>query len=460
MMTWRVLLAAISAFVVGICGAGNPTSPAGDEAPAALGISFIEGSTSALLIRRNGKTYMVDLMTRTVREAGSPPAGAGPAKSGGATLSRPSAGQAQGAMIFQKRCAGCHGPDGKGIASIHTPNFTDPKLQATLTDDQIVTTIKNGKPGTAGIDMPTWAGKLSEREILAAAAHVRSLGSPAAVQTPGGAQPPESTQKPKVYKPGDDVLLTLPTGRRPDFHGLYLNFTHRFVFDPAFTGTARGNALLGLDGFSLSSFGLRYGVSKDFSVSVFRSPTFIARPIQMTAAYNLLSEVDRAPLNAAVRFSVEGHGNFRKNFAENFELILSRSLTHRAQVYFVPTFSLNARRLFQPGSYRSRAIPDLPGHHTVSTGVGGAVDVRPTVALVAEVIPTLVAGRALGIHRPAYAFGIQKKIWRHAFTFGFTNSPGTTVSQRAGTRAAFLNAPGADKPGGLFIGFDIMRQLY
>jgi hypothetical protein len=65
----------------------------------------------------------------------------------------------------------------------------------------------------------------------------------------------------------------------------------------------------------------------------------------------------------------------------------------------------------------------------------------------------------LGIHRPAYAFGIQKKIFRHAFTFGFTTSPGTTVSQRAATRASYLSLPEGDKPGGLFIGFNLMRQL-
>ena len=91
------------------------------------------------------------------------------------------------------------------------------------------------------------------------------------------------------------------------------------------------------------------------------------------------------------------------------------------------------------------------------------------MALLAEVIPTLVNGNChetgcvdLGIHRPAYAFGIQKKIWRHAFTFGFTNSPATTVSQRAGSRVALLNDPTgtADKPSGMFIAFDLTRQIY
>jgi hypothetical protein len=92
--------------------------------------------------------------------------------------------------------------------------------------------------------------------------------------------------------------------------------------------------------------------------------------------------------------------------------------------------------------------------------VGGAFDVRPTVALIAELTPTLLNKTPLGMHLPAYAFGIQKKIFRHAFTFGFTNAPAVTVSQRAGTTAAFLNERGADQFKDLFISFDITRQLF
>jgi hypothetical protein len=88
-----------------------------------------------------------------------------------------------------------------------------------------------------------------------------------------------------------------------------------------------------------------------------------------------------------------------------------------------------------------------------------AIDVRPTVALLAEIIPTFWNARELDIHRPVFSFAIQKKIYRHAFTLGLTTSPGTTVSQRAATRASFLNDPGADTMGGLFIGFDLTRQI-
>ncbi len=125
----------------------------------------------------------------------------------------------------------------------------------------------------------------------------------------------------------------------------------------------------------------------------------------------------------------------------------------------VPTISFNDRRVVQ-GGLVSNKIPDYPGVNAFSIGVGGAVDIRPTVALVAEIIPTLVGASQLGIHRPAFSFGIQKKIYRHAFTFGFTNSPGTTVSQRAGTDATFLNNPHGDVFKEMFIGFNLTRQIH
>ena len=361
------------------------------------------------------------------------------------------AAQSDGADIFAHNCVLCHGKGGTGIATFKTPDLTDPKVQASITDEEILATIKNGRKGTL---MESWSGKLSSREILLVAAYIRSLGT--AKQPPAAA----GAEKAAIYEPGDDSLLSLPTGRPTDRHGLYLNFAHRFPFDPAFSETARGGALLGLDGFALPSFGLRYGVTDKLALSIYRSPTFIARPIQLMAAYHFAGEKKGDPLNATVRFSVEGQDNFRKNFTENIELILSRSITSRAQVYAVPTVSLNDRRLFFPNSYGSRSIADLPGHNAFSTGFGVSVDVRPTVGLVAEAIPTFVNGRPLGIHRPAFGFGIQKKIWRHSFTLGFTNSPGTTVSQRAGTRAAFVGDPSADTFKGLTIGFDLTRQIF
>lgn len=420
-----------------------------DDLAKMLGISFSSDAPSTIILEKDGKRYSIDAAAKSIRELGA----AGTRSDAQNPQSRQAA-----ALVFSQKCASCHGSDGQGMRSVGTPNFHDAAFQKKTTDAAISAAIHNGKVNI----MPAWSGKLTEAEMSSLTGYVRSF-SPESVGTAQGtsrsssasAEPAPSAT---VYEPGDDVLMSLPTGRPLQRHGMNVNFAHRFAYDPAFSGTGRGEVLFGLDGFAIPSFGFSYGITDKLSASISRSPSIVGRPIQLMAAYQLMDEHKSSPFNLSVRVSLEGQNNFRKNFTENIEGIFSRSLTNRAQIYAVPTISFNDRPLVQ-GGFRSSEILDLPGTNAFSLGFGLAVDVRPTVALVAEVIPTLVNGRDLAIHRPAYAFGIQKKIYRHAFTFGFSTSPGTTVSQRAGTRASFLGDPGADTPGGLFIGFDLMRQV-
>ena len=301
-------------------------------------------------------------------------------------------------------------------------------------------------------------------------------------QSPAEAGHPRSTAsesaKSKFYKPGDDFLFNVPTGRPVERHSLVINFSHRFPYEAVFTGPGRGDTLSGLDDFSVSSLGLRYGVTSKLSVFAYRSPSVIGRPIELMGAYNFLDEHHGKPVNAAFRFSVDGQNDFSSNFSDNFELIVSRSLGHRAQLYAVPTYTIHQRPLLSnPGASLADAMPNQPCSAPLAAGIAPSfnarpcadtfslaaaisVDIRPTVALVAEVTPTLLNARELAIHRPEYAFGIQKKIWRHAFTLGLSNGPGSIVSLRGGTRATLLQDPTADKPGGLFVGFDLTRQLF
>jgi len=416
----RVLLAT---FVLTLRASAQDPQAAGPRA------TYTDGAHNTVLLELNGKQYLVDVAARSVREAGSPS----------------SAAQSSAADLFRQNCATCHGAGGQGIREHNTPDFTSRSLQSSLSDRQMIDTIRNGKGA-----MPAWSGKLSDQQISELATYIRSFAGSSSA-TPRIAS--------GVYEPGDDVLVSLPTGRPVDRNAVIVNFSHRFAYDPAVSGPARGAELFGLDNFALPSFGFRYGVTDKLSVDVWRSPSFIDRPIQLMAAYNLLDEHHAAPFNLAVRASIEGQDNFRKNYTENLEAIFSRSLTSHAQFYVVPTMSFNDRQLLM-GSLKSDQIRDVPGINAFSTGFGIAVDVRPTVALLLEAIPTLVNGEELGIHRPAFSFGIQKKIYRHAFTLALTNSPGTTVSQRAGTNATFLGEPSADTFSGLFIAFNITRQIH
>jgi len=435
MMKYNRNLISASVLLLTLAGVQLLAAGADDSADLArsLGVSFSSGADATLVLERDGKRYRVDAAAKTVQEIAS-----------GA--------EEPAAALFQQNCAACHGTGGKGNRSKHTPDFTEPSFQQSLSARDITGAIRNGK---AGGKMPAWSGKLTDAQIDSLATYVRSLPGASSGQT----QEAGSTAG-RVYEPADDLLFSLPTGRAVDEHGVYVNFTHRFPYDAAFTGQGRGGELFGLDNFALPSLGLRYGVTDKLSVSLLRSPSLIGRPIQLMAAYNILDEHHEAPLNMAVRVSIEGQNNFRKNYTQNIEGIFSRSVTSRAQFYVVPTFSFDARPLVQASGFLSSQIPDLPGVNTFSIGVGAAYDIRPTVALIAEVIPTLLNAGELGIHRPAYSFGIQKKIFRHAFTLGLTTSPGVTVSQRAGTRAEFLGEPSADTPGGLFFGFDLMRQIH
>jgi len=77
-----------------------------------------------------------------------------------------------GGDLFKQKCSMCHGVDGKGFPNLKTPDFTDPKVQASLTDKEIVETIKNGKKGTA---MPAFADKLSDEQINSLVTYIRSL---------------------------------------------------------------------------------------------------------------------------------------------------------------------------------------------------------------------------------------------------------------------------------------------
>jgi len=81
---------------------------------------------------------------------------------------------------WTKNCAACHGKDGKGETKAgkkaEVKDLTDAKYQASFTDEQMITQIKEGLKDKNGKEkMKPFGGTLSDEEVKALVAHVRGL---------------------------------------------------------------------------------------------------------------------------------------------------------------------------------------------------------------------------------------------------------------------------------------------
>jgi cytochrome c553 len=80
---------------------------------------------------------------------------------------------------FSVKCAGCHGKEGKGDTAMGQKmgarDFTDPKVQATLKEEECFKAIKEGLKKDEKVLMRPFAEKLTDAEIKALVAYVRAL---------------------------------------------------------------------------------------------------------------------------------------------------------------------------------------------------------------------------------------------------------------------------------------------
>ncbi|MHC4268056.1 MAG: c-type cytochrome [Planctomycetota bacterium] len=73
--------------------------------------------------------------------------------------------------IYENECRKCHERDGKGSKrgkGLGVPDFTNADWQASVTDEQLIKSITNGKK-----KMPKQEGKLSPEEIKAVVKYIR-----------------------------------------------------------------------------------------------------------------------------------------------------------------------------------------------------------------------------------------------------------------------------------------------
>jgi|ERR1019366_5060350 mono/diheme cytochrome c family protein len=90
-----------------------------------------------------------------------------------ATIVTPTHAQNAGADTYKAKCLMCHGADGTGSTpagkSLKAASFKDPAI-VKVSDADMIAIAKKGKN-----KMPAYAGKLSDAQIAAAVAHIRTL---------------------------------------------------------------------------------------------------------------------------------------------------------------------------------------------------------------------------------------------------------------------------------------------
>jgi cbb3-type cytochrome c oxidase subunit III len=83
----------------------------------------------------------------------------------------------RGRAIFKGACVACHGKFGRGkgilaqLINIPMIDFTDSKKMAQISDEELLSAIREGK----GAFMASWKDTFNEAEIIDVASHVRSL---------------------------------------------------------------------------------------------------------------------------------------------------------------------------------------------------------------------------------------------------------------------------------------------
>lgn len=83
--------------------------------------------------------------------------------------------------IWTKDCQKCHAADGSASGpmgqKLKLKNYTDPAVQAAMTDEEIIKAIKDGEKDekTGKMTMPAGAAKYSEADVTALKDFVRSL---------------------------------------------------------------------------------------------------------------------------------------------------------------------------------------------------------------------------------------------------------------------------------------------
>lgn len=319
-------------------------------------------------------------------------------------------------------------------------------------------------------------------EQIAATSSQEKTGEKTTQQETAKVEEKSDTQEENPYdfdegdEPYDYRLINIPTPKKVPKGTWNLSFTHRFS-QPLHPLGESGRNLLGFDSFSVSSFGVTYGITDKFYVTANRSPLCqrgLCRTIEIGFGYNWLAQDKKSPLALTTYASIEGNGNFTEEYNYNLQAMVSSRIGKRVYLFFSPAIHLNANgqgrfnprpdQFFPPATVASTFR--LPTHGA-SFGFGASVMITPETLALFDFTPRI--GFKLGrvdaifdnnfnvigfqnVSQPAIGFGIQRNIGRHSFALTFSNTQTTTTSRYNSSNLVF-------SPGRLVIGFNLFRRF-
>ncbi len=235
----------------------------------------------------------------------------------------------------------------------------------------------------------------------------------------------------------DFIVVTMPTTLRVPRHKSSFRVTHRFG-RPLGAGDFGDLAedLFGLDSGAQIGLEYRFGLVRGTQAGIYRTSD---RTIEFFAQHDVMQERDGRPVSLAIIGTVDGTNNFRDRYTPALGVVLSRQIRRVGAVYLQPVWVNNSNPL------PSELAAD---DDSFLLGVGTRIRLRPTVYLVAEIIPRLT-GFDPGVNQAA--FGLEKRAGGHTFQINFSNGLGTTMGQvaRGGT--------GNDD---WYLGFHISRKFF
>jgi hypothetical protein len=263
--------------------------------------------------------------------------------------------------------------------------------------------------------------------------------APAAQPQPAAPAPAKEEKDDAVFKPAepDYTLISLPTGLRlPQFKGA-LRVTHRFsrpLTEGSFGDLA--NDLFAFDSAAQIGLEFRFGLMPGWQAGLHRTSD---RDIQFFTQYSVFEQSEKLPISVSAMASIDGQNNFKDSKSPGLGAIVSRTFGKIGALYFEPMWVNNTNP--EP--------KELVDHNnTFFIGIGGRVQVRKDLYVVAEAMPR-VSGYKPGVN--GGGFGVEKHVGGHIFQLNFGKGFGTTMTQIA---------RGGPASNDWFIGFNLTRKFF